>query len=349
MASLQNNIKVVVAKLLKSLNDRNRDVVSRRFGLKSGQKETLESIGQEYGITRERVRQIEAASIKQIKDQLRSGLYASVEPYINLAGSILEEHGGVMTEKELFNKFSGTSEDTAVNGSLVFFLNLQSSFARVSEDDELNTFWALSEQHNTNCRKAMNSLTEALSKKGIVSESDMVDFYNKNVAAKDTSPKFVASIISISKKIGRNAFGQIGLSSWPEIKPRGVKDRAYLVLKRDNKPRHFREIAELINSQGSWGKVANVQTVHNKLIKDGRFVLVGRGLYALKEWGFKAGTVKDVVKDIIKSSDKALGRDQIIKQVLSHRMVKANTIALSLQDRKHFIRNNDGTYTLKKA
>src|SRR3989344_4971782 len=260
MASLNNNIKGVVAKLVKVLNERNRDIVSRRFGLKEGKKETLESIGRSYGITRERVRQIEAASMKQIRDNSGSSPGSLIEPYVNLAGSILEEHGGAVTEAELFREFSNSPESTPVNSALVFFLNLKSDFIRENEDDNFNTFWALARQHADSFKKAVASFVSALGKKGVISESQVVDFYNKNAAVKNASPKFVASLLSISKEIGFNAFGQVGLTSWPEIKPRGVRDRAYLVLKRDNKPRHFREIAELINSQGSWGKVANVQT-----------------------------------------------------------------------------------------
>lgn len=51
MANLTNATRGVVGQLLAVLNTRNRDVISRRFGLKTGKKETLESIGQSYGIT----------------------------------------------------------------------------------------------------------------------------------------------------------------------------------------------------------------------------------------------------------------------------------------------------------
>lgn len=349
MGSLHKNVKNVVAKLLKVLSDRNKDAVSRRFGLKTGKKETLESIGRSYSITRERVRQIESVSLKQIKDSLKMGLASLVEPYVTLAGSILEEHGGAMKESDLFEKFSGSRENNPVNAALVFFLNLQDKFARESEDDEHNTFWAVNAQYASSCKNAIADFIKALTKKGSISENKVVDFYNKNISIKDVSPKFVASQLSISKQIGKNSFGQIGLTSWPEIKPRGVKDKAYLILKRDNKPCHFREIAELINSQGEWSKVANIQTVHNELIKDKRFVLVGRGMYALREWGYKAGTVKDVVRDVLSSSKEKMSRGQIVEQVMVHRIVKPNTIVLALQDQKYFIKNSDDTYSLKEA
>ena len=67
MLSLNKSIKKAVVGLIKPLSDRNRDVILRRFGLKNGRPETLESIGQGYGITRERVRQIEEYAIKNLR------------------------------------------------------------------------------------------------------------------------------------------------------------------------------------------------------------------------------------------------------------------------------------------
>ena len=43
----------------------------------------------------------------------------------------------------------------------------------------------------------------------------------------------------------KNVFDEVGLISWAEVKPKGVRDKAYLVLKKENKPKHFTEIAKL--------------------------------------------------------------------------------------------------------
>ena len=50
---------------------------------------------------------------------------------------------------------------------------------------------------------------------------------------------------------------------------------------------HFKEVAEAISK--TFGKKTHYATCHNELIKDSRFVLVGRGMYALAEWGYQAG------------------------------------------------------------
>lgn len=333
------------------LNTRNRDVISRRFGLKTGAKETLESIGRSYKITRERVRQIEEASLKQLGQALASGASARIKPFVDLAESILDQTGGVAREEDLFAKFSGVAKDNPANASLVFFLTLDGQFKRYPESDDFHTSWALSAQHAESFERAVTSFTSALSKNGNpIAETAVVDFYKQSGAsAKDVSAATVWSYLGVSKNVAKNNFGQVGLLSWPDIKPRGVKDKAYLVLKKDGKPRHFREITQLINSAEFAGSRANVQTVHNELIKDSRFVLVGRGLYGLSEWGLKAGTVKDVVVDLIRSSGKPMHKDAIVAGVLSHRLVKANTILLSLQDSKVFKKHENGVYSLREA
>ncbi len=86
------------------------------------------------------------------------------------------------------------------------------------------------------------------------------------------------------------------------------------------------------------------QTVHNELIKDPRFVLIGRGIYALKEWGYEPGEVKDVITRIIKKAGKSLSKKDIVSRVMEQRMVKENTISQNLSNRKHFSRDSEGKY-----
>jgi hypothetical protein len=350
MANLNNAIRGVVGQLLAVLNTRNRDVISRRFGLKTGKKETLESIGGSYGITRERVRQIEEASLKQIRGNFDS-ISSKIKPFISLAENILEQTGGVAKETDLLAKFSGSEKETPANAALVFFLMLDGKFNRFAEDDNLHAFWGLSGQHTEAFKKSISSFAGALEKNKLpIEESAVMDFYEKSGAlTRSASPATVVSHLSISKNVSKNIFGQVGLTGWPEIKPRGVKDKAFLVLKKNGSPKHFREIAQMINAAGFCTRKANPQTVHNELIKDKRFVLVGRGMYGLSEWGLKAGTVKDVLVDLLHSAGKPLQKNEIVASVLSHRMVKENTILLNLQNSKVFQKREDGTFTLREA
>ncbi|TSC91889.1 MAG: hypothetical protein CEN90_4 [Parcubacteria group bacterium Licking1014_17] len=345
---LNIKIKKVVADLLGVLSARNKDVISRRFGLKTGRKETLESIGETYGITRERVRQIEESSLNQVRAQL-SSLKSSMTPFASFAADVLNKSQGVTREEDLFEKFSGTAKPSPASASLSFVLYLDGNLKRYTEDDDFQSFWSVSEQHVENFKKSVAGLISVLNSKKIpVVEAEAANLLKKSAAPlKDGN--ILTSILAISKNVGKNVFGEVGLNDWAEIRPRGVRDKSFLVLKREGKPKHFREIAQLINSSSFSNKKANVQTVHNELIKDKRFVLVGRGMYGLTDWGYKTGTVKDVIVDVLKNSKNPLPKDEIVAQVLSHRMVKKNTILLNLQDSKTFAKKENGTYSLREA
>jgi RNA polymerase primary sigma factor len=58
--------------ILSSLNAREGRVIQLRFGLVDGQPHTLEEVGQKFGVTRERVRQIEAAALRKLRHPRRS-------------------------------------------------------------------------------------------------------------------------------------------------------------------------------------------------------------------------------------------------------------------------------------
>jgi len=346
----QGAVTKTVASLVKSLSARNKDIISRRFGLKSGRKETLESIGKSYGITRERVRQIEEFTLTQLSKGTPN---PEVEKYATLAKSILNENGGVMKEKDLFKAFSGSDSESVLNSSLIFVLTLDKDLTKFNDNDNFNSFWATDNNVLNNFKDMASSCAGILAKSGKVSVEG--DFYNlakkSNVQglSGELNQKHLATYLTISKNVGKNIFNEIGLVSWPEIRPKGVRDKAYLVLKKENNPKHFSEIAKMINVAGFQGKKANVQTVHNELIKDDRFVLVGRGMYALSEWGYKSGTVKDVLVDLLKNSSKPMPKTALLTKVMNARMVKENTILLNLQDSKTFVKNDDGTYELKEA
>lgn len=351
MPGLNKNIKKVVASLIKPLSDRNRDVILRRFGLKTGQPETLESIGQSYSITRERVRQIEEYALKNLRSTSLEAVSVLTKPYFDFAQDLLVEHGGFAPEKDLFKKFSGQADENNIeNLSLAFLLYLHPDFNKSSESEETFSFWFLNNDSASLAKNLVNDMISLLdSNKKLLNQSGLYDMYKAESKNKPVSLETYLVALSLSKQIDQNVFGEYGLADWPEIKPRGVRDRAYLVLKKENKPKHFREIASLINTASFSNKKANIQTVHNELIKDGRFVLVGRGIYGLSEWGYKAGTVKDVLVNILKESRKSLPRQELVARVLSSRYVKENTILLNLQDSKVFRKRDDGTYSLKEA
>jgi DNA-directed RNA polymerase delta subunit len=141
--------------------------------------------------------------------------------------------------------------------------------------------------------------------------------------------------------------GKWGLVSWPEVNPKSIRDKTYLVLSRHGKPLHFSDIASHIRTLGTSKRDVTVQAVHNELIKDRRFVLIGRGIYALAEWGYTPGTVAEIIASVLRTQA-PLHKDEIVKRVLEKRQVKTTTIILNLQEKAQFQRVAKATYTLKE-
>ncbi len=311
--------------LISSLQERTRDIVSRRFGIFQEERETLESIGEGYGITRERVRQIEKEGVRQAKK--KAGNFKDVFSFF---GKELELCGGIKRENSLVKCLSRKKED---KNYVVFLLNISDKFARVPENKEMHAVWTSDRKKVQEAKKVIEKAVEMLKKKKkLLTIDELGDYLNIKKEA-------LVSYLEASKQVVKNSDGYYGLSDWPEINPRGIKDKAYLVLKKAGKPLHFRQVASLL------GEKANPQTTHNELIKDSRFVLVGRGVYALSEWGYFKGEVKEVIRQVLTEKG-ALRKDDIIAYVAKQRIVKKNTIIQNLSNKKNFIRTPDGKYTV---
>jgi len=344
----QAKIQLLLKESLKSLNKRTQVVVDKRFGLKNGKTETLESIGKAYGITRERVRQIEEAGLRELrKNFLHSNLVSALNPI----SKTLAEHGGILRQDNLFGLFNNFQKYNSDNAYLVLAMTISPDYSKFEETDSTYPFWALkgSDQSQT-AKNTISQLVSYLEKnKSLIKTEELYNLYKTKVCSSSPLPeKAFASYVSLAKNFGTNSFNDFGLKKWPEISPRGVKDEAYLVLMKQSKPTHFSNIASLISSAGFKKKKVNVQTVHNELIKDSRFVLVGRGLYALKDWGYQGGTVKDVLVELLKKEG-SLSKDQIVAKTLSGKMVKTNTVLINLQNKKVFEKDESGNYKLKEA
>ncbi len=310
--------------LLADLPERTREVLVRRFGLHGHRRETLEMIGEEYGITRERVRQIERDGVRRVMENSKK----KISVFISLNNE-MERFGGVKREDKLVRSLS---KEEQKDSHLIFLLSVGEYFKRMSETEERHSLWTNNENSLYSANEVIEHACKLLMQEGAVLSVEDIDPSNSIPKEK------LVSYLEISKKIGETQDGNFGLSSWPEVNPRGVKDKSYLAMKREGRPLHFRQVCSLIGG-------ANPQTVHNELIKDDRFILVGRGVYALSEWGYSVGEVKDVIRDILKKEG-PLTKDEIIEKVFSQRMVKKNTIVQNLNNKRRFVRSHDGKYTI---
>lgn len=322
-------------------NQRTGDIVCLRFGLKDGQRQTLESIGQRYGITRERVRQVEEAAFSDFRKPM---VMNSFKPAFQSIDNFLNQEGRVAKEERLFFSLTGIGKPHPAWGALYFILTLGNPYQRFVESDKFYSLWTNSEDAFDKVQSLIDKLVNNLKEKEKPVPLNYILTYFKETDF-PLSKRVLFSYLDVTKQIDQNCFGQFGLNKWPEINPRGVKDRAYIIFKEQVQPLHFRQVAELINQVNLGSNLAQAQTVHNELIKDGRFVLVGRGTYALKEWGYQPGTVKDIIAQILKEEGPS-AKEKILDKVLKNRLVKANTVLINLQNRKYFTKGEDGKYRL---
>ena len=165
----------------------------------------------------------------------------------------------------------------------------------------------------------------------------------KDVSEQYKNEEIAKRWLSMSKSISKNPLGEWGKTTSPNIHIRGVKDYAFLVMRRHGSPMHFREVADAITK--TFGKKTHYATCHNELIKDSRFVLVGRGMYALSDWGYKTGIAREVVRDILKREG-PLSKEDIVEKVMKERYFKKNTILVNIQNPKYFKKNKNGLYIL---
>ena len=370
------DLKSIVEGILNILSAKQKLVLSSRFGIGNGEPKTLEAIGKSLNVTRERIRQIEGDAVKALRKIKKDKI---AQDLAFLANDAVKEYGGVVSNgrltKEIFSRHSGKSEYSPEEQRAVEVIFLLAGLKKVKSNRETRDSWINPDFDKKYFRAAVSEL-EAIFDAGknildiekVLKKLDHSDFSQKFPQVK---PEHIVSFLEISKKFDQNVFGDWGRAKWPLIRPRGVREKSTLVLMKKGKPLHFREIAQLIgqfglsqkkvhpvpqrgekiSSQGSSKKLwygVHPQTVHNELIRDKRFVLVGRGTYALREWGYEEGTVKEVIVNLLKSAGGFLSRDKLYQGVFKKRKVKRATIAVNLSDRKIFEKRDDG-YQLKTS
>ncbi|MCW9054728.1 MAG: hypothetical protein OQJ98_01990 [Candidatus Pacebacteria bacterium] len=341
MAKITFKPKQVTQKLLATLPERARDILIRRYGLgKSTKKMTLESIGEQYGITRERVRQIENHALQNIQ---RSDVFEKSESAFKELEMLIDALGGVVAEDELLAQIS---KEKATQNHLHFLLVIGTTFNNKKEDAEFAPRWFVDKDLADQVHTALKDLYTNISDDDLIPESQLIaNFLEKLKGLNEQyrQEEILKRWLSLSKTIAKNPLGEWGLASSPNVRAKGVRDFAYLAIKHHGSPMHFTEVAEAISEL--FNKKAHVATCHNELIKDKRFVLVGRGLYVLSEWGYTSGVVKDVLRAILEK-DGPLTKEDILDRIRKERYVKDNTVLVNLQDSSIFTKDEDGRYAL---
>ncbi len=319
--------------------DRDRQILARRFGFGLTKRETLEHIGNAFNITRERVRQIEKAAVTRLRQSGSEELGRANA----ILGETVRELGNLTLLSEVAQVLGASEQDESY---IVFLTLLAPDVELIEETEELRQGAGIMPIFTAKQIQALSREAVAVIKK-LGKPSTTADVLA--AMPSELEDLTLEQLLYLSKNVAHFE-GKWGLTSWPEVNPRSIRDKTYLVLRRHGKPLHFSDIATNIREMATprQGKRdVTVQAVHNELIKDARFILIGRGIYALAEWGFQPGTVADIIAEVLREAGTPLHKDDIIERVLQRRHVKTTTIILNLQEKEQFVRTAKATYTLK--
>lgn len=345
---LLQKLKEMVRDLLLVLSEKEKYIIIKRFGLEEAKRETLEKIGKHFDITRERVRQIENNAIRKLQ---RTALNTNFKAITDYGKILIEKCGGLVLEEKLLSEILNAVKlaDQTDPNDIKLSIRLNKDITKIFNTINYHPHWRL----NTITQKAIDEVAkeyfDLLERKGKVIDKDELA---EKICKKLTNIPYLTttlakSIFEIDKRLKIVPEG-VGLFEWRDINPRTLRDKIIYILRRHTEPLHFIELANKITNFQFDNKVINTQAVHNELIRNDQFVLIGRGIYALKEWGYESGTVSDVLKKIL-ADGKPKAQEDIVKAVLHQRKVKKITVLLNLKNKPYFERIGRKMYRYVKV
>lgn len=344
MTTAVESFTKLIQDFLLLLTQKERFVVERRFNLDNKERATLEEIGQHFSVTRERIRQIEKNALNKLKRNLENCPLIDVG---DMAYEAIVKAGGILKEESLLAHLINQKSEYPVE-VLQLILSIDKRFNRIANTVCFYPYLKLAELNQAElegiCRKTVDYL---LKTKNVIRVDSLYDALIEG-EVNGLSAVAYQSLVQIDKKIKLVEPGSVGLFEWRHINPRTLRDKIYYVLRMNKGPLHFVDIANRIIEGKFDKKKINLQAVHNELIRHDEFILIGRGIYGLTEWGFKSGTVADVISTILRGRP-SMSQEEIISEVLKQRQVKPITVVLSLKNKSQFTRVGRKQYALKGA
>lgn len=337
----KGSFQAILEKIVFDVPTRSQEILKGRYGIVGEQPKTLEEIGRENRITRERVRQIIKEALKKIKAKSDSEHMEEAKKKIEFT---IKQNSGIIKEEDILDKLGGN--DPKERNTVKFLLECLDGISAKEMEDELERSHFVDGFDFIEWKNVKDEAKKILEEeKEAIHSEDLFAKFSKKVDSADK--KIFFDFLGSSREIKKNSFGKWGLSHWSDINPKVAWQRAYVILKETGEPLHFKKITQLIDKHNLNKKKTHPQTIHNELIKNEQFVLVGRGVYALTEWGYKKGTVKDVLEEILKGSEKPMGRNEILDRISKIRQVKKSTILINLNN--FFEKVEKDKYTLRSS
>ena len=338
------SLQELLNNLFQVLTPKEATVIERRFALNGNQKQTLEKIGNHFKVTRERILQIENIALSKLR---RTVITSKLHEINQIAKEILHANGGVMPEAELISQvLLQINSVNEIDGAILrLCFTIDNEIVAGSKQQTFVPFWRLDSLSLDDLTTIINAAKKVLTKKkACLEDAELVELVQEMKLFKDRMPskELIVSSLKVDDRF-KNIQDGWGLTDWRFVRPRSIRDKVEIILKKEGVPLHFMELANRIREAHFDHKNVTVQAVHNELIRYPQFVLVGRGLYALREWGYESGTVADVIERILIEKG-PLTKKEIVSEVMKHRTVKVGTISLNLQKMPYFKRVGRAVY-----
>lgn len=340
-------LPALIDNLLLLLSDKEKNVIKKRFSLSGTPKSTLEEIGKDFSVTRERVRQIERSALMKMR---RNVFNTALRHIHDFSSEVVKQNGGFLKEFSFLENLKSVlpSGIKIENNSIHLSLVLNDKLDCVGNTIDFHPYLRDKSLSDYTLKFVSGQLINQLNKYGNVKsiEKLCIDLKN-NLKDVEFDVVKMKSLVGIDKRLTILDNELVGLLEWRHINPRTLRDKILYILRSDKKPMHFLDISKKIEGIKFDNRTINVQAVHNELIRHDNFVLIGRGIYALSEWGYESGTVTNVIGKLLQEKGE-LSQDEIVNQVLKQRQVKKITILLALKNSEKFERVGRKMYKLVK-
>ena len=349
-ATVLNNENIVRSfeEILISLSEKEKNVIERRVWLK-WEKETLQSIWNSFSptITRERVTQIEESGIRKIWRIIKASILTDIQ---EKGIEFVKMSWGLASRDSLVNYLiKELNLEKDINKGVLETI-VQSDFDILKSKQKLGCkiYFYLSKISRYNVDVIHKEAIKVLKKKkDVIEKEELFKIVSENLKdLRGISAPLVGSVLELFDDIIFWEDNLVWLTKWKILNPKTLKDKAVYILKKEWTPMHFVDIANKIIEVLEDN--VKINTIHNELIRNEDFVLIGRGIYALREWWFKPGTVLDVISSILEKRNEPMSTEEIVKEVLKIRDVKETTIYMNLQNRQVIERVWRNFYQLKQ-
>lgn len=354
---MKSQIYETIDELLSDLNSREADVIKKRFGINS-KPLSLEKIGKEYGITRERVRQIEDKALKKISHKsLQLAFFEkTLYPIINDLLGDLKIKREIFIYRKLNEIYDIKEEEMNI---LRFFFNIFEKIYYKEENRLFNSFLSTQKHFFEKGLKILNHLYNRLEKNKdtILKEEDVLKILLNEIKIHwniQPSVEEILEFLKISKVIKRNPLNEYGHFKHPRITPVLLKNKIKIIFEIEKRPLHFNEIHQKLLELSEiedellpfvWKKRYTNHSIHNALLENDDFVKYGRGKYVLREWGYEEGHIIALMRKILEER-KEVDVDELYEFIRNHKECAPATFRLYLykyfkvKDRKVYFKND---------